>query len=488
MIFIPGAVLMVVAQVGGAEYLRDTNAIASLMCIAAIGGLAQQATANSGCKLAMIGVASGIITTLNTLSDANKMICAYCLPIFGIAGLYIGLTVSPIKLPQTVAAFHSLVGLAAMATSIGDFLEDPTTEFNMHNASAMFGTFIGGITLTGSIIAFLKLNGNKSSKALSLPGKNIINLAMLLTFIFLVYSVSTRDDGQKFCGLVALPIGAELWMTMVLSMIMGLHLVDSVGGGDMPVCITVLNSYSGWALVAEGFLLDSPMLTVIGSLIGFSGAILTHIMCVAMNRDIFNVIFGGINAAPPAKKGEKEKKEHVETSCEAVAGYLTQSKKVLIVPGYGMAVSRAQTSVSQLASLLRANDVDVKFGIHPVAGRMPGQMNVLLAEAGTPYDWVFEMEEVNPDMESNDVCIVMGANDITNSAAQEVEGCPIAGMPVIEVWRSKKVIFCKRSMAGGYADIENPVFFKPNTEMLLGDAKKTAEGLSAECKKLYDAV
>jgi len=271
-------------------------------------------------------------------------------------------------------------------------------------------------------------------------------------------------------------------------MAMGFHLVDSVGGGDMPVCITVLNSYSGWALVAEGFLLDSPMLTVIGSLIGFSGAILTHIMCVAMNRDIFNVIFGGINQAAPAKKGEKVKQEHVETTVEAVAAYLTQAKNVLIVPGYGMAVSRAQTPVSQLASLLRAKDVQVKFGIHPVAGRMPGQMNVLLAEAGCPYDWVFEMEEVNPDMESNDVCIVMGANDITNSAAQEVEGCPIAGMPVIEVWRSKKVIFCKRSMAGGYADIENPVFFKPNTEMLLGDATKTADGLVAECKKIYDAM
>jgi NAD(P) transhydrogenase len=488
MLFLPGSVLLAVAQFGGSAYLRDANSIASLMCIAAIGGLATQSTANSGCKLGMIGVAAGMVTTLNTLSDANLQICMVILPIFGMIGLYVGMTVNPIKLPQTVAAFHSLVGLAAMTTSIGDFLEDPSTAFNMHNASAMFGTFIGGITLTGSIIAFLKLNGNKSSKALSLPGKNIINLTMLLSFIFLVYSVSTREDGQKFCGLLALPIGAELWMTMVLSMIMGVHLVDSVGGGDMPVCITVLNSYSGWALVAEGFLLDSPMLTVIGSLIGFSGAILTHIMCVAMNRDIFNVIFGGINAAPAAKKGEKEKKEHIETSVEAVAGYLVQSKKVLIVPGYGMAVSRAQTPVSSLASLLRSNNVECKFGIHPVAGRMPGQMNVLLAEAGCPYDWVFEMDDINPDMESFDVCIVMGANDITNSAAQEVDDCPIAGMPVIEVWRSKKVIFCKRSMAGGYADIENPVFFKPNTEMLLGDAKKTAEGLSAECKKLYDAV
>lgn len=256
----------------------------------------------------------------------------------------------------------------------------------------------------------------------------------------------------------------------------------------MPVCITVLNSYSGWALVAEGFLLNSPVLTIVGSLIGFSGAILTKIMCDAMNRDIFNVIFGGLNSAPPVKKGDKVQLPHTETTVAAVAEMAASAKQVLIVPGYGMAVARAQNAVGEMAKCLREHGIAAKFGIHPVAGRMPGQMNVLLAEAGVPYDWVLEMDEVNPEMESIDVVLVIGANDITNSAAQEVEGCSIWGMPVLEVWKSKKVIFCKRSMAGGYADLENPVFFKENTEMLLGDAKKTAEGLAAKLKESLDRV
>lgn len=242
---------------------------------------------------------------------------------------------------------------------------------------------------------------------------------------------------------------------------MGYHLVASVGGGDMPVCITVLNSYSGWALVAEGFLLKSTMLTIVGSLIGFSGAILTKIMCDAMNRDIFNVIFGGMNVVT-VQKEKGEAKPHTETSPDVVAELLASAKNVLIVPGYGMAVSRAQGAVGEIASTLQANGISCKFGIHPVAGRMPGQMNVLLAEASVPYDWVHEMDEVNPDMENFDVCLVIGANDITNSAANDVEGCPIYGMPVIEVWRTKKTIFFKRSMAAGYADLENPVFFLEN--------------------------
>jgi NAD(P) transhydrogenase len=271
-------------------------------------------------------------------------------------------------------------------------------------------------------------------------------------------------------------------------MIMGVHLVGSVGGGDMPVCITVLNSYSGWALVAEGFLLKSPLLTIVGSLIGFSGAILTKIMCDAMNRDIFNVIFGGMNTAAPAKKGDEAPKIHVETSIEATAVMLSEAKEVLVVPGYGMAMARAQTAMGELANLLRSNNINMKFGVHPVAGRMPGQMNVLLAEAGVPHEWVLEMDEVNPDMEKQDVVLVVGANDVVNSAAQEVEGCAIWGMPVIEIWRSKKVVFCKRSLAGGYADLDNPVFYKPNTEMLLGDAKKTADGLAVKVREIMEKV
>jgi len=256
----------------------------------------------------------------------------------------------------------------------------------------------------------------------------------------------------------------------------------------MPVCITVLNSYSGWALVAEGFLLNSSVLTIVGSLIGFSGAILTKIMCDAMNRDIFNVLFGGINNAPVVKGKDEGPKEHVETSVAAVAEMICNSREVLVVPGYGMAMARAQTAMGELASLCRGNKIALKFGVHPVAGRMPGQMNVLLAEAGVPHEWVLEMDEVNPDMENNDLVLVVGANDVVNSAALEVEGCAIWGMPVIEVWRSKKVIFCKRSMGGGYADLDNPVFYKDNTEMLLGDAKKTADGLAAKVRERLEKV
>lgn len=251
----------------------------------------------------------------------------------------------------------------------------------------------------------------------------------------------------------------------------------------MPVCITVLNSYSGWALVAEGFLLNSTVLTIIGSLIGFSGGILTKIMCDAMNRDILNVIFGGMNTVAPAKKADgEEEKVHVETSATAVANHLVSAKDVVIVPGYGMAVSRAQAAVADVAQTLRAADISVRFGIHPVAGRMPGQMNVLLAEAGVPYDWVLEMDEINPDMGDADVCLVIGANDITNSAAEEVPDCSIYGMPVLHVWKAKKTVYMKRSMAGGYADLDNPVFYKENTEMFLGDAKSKSEELAQEIR------
>merc|ERR1711953_338026 len=275
-----------------------------------------------------------------------------------------------------------------------------------------------------------------------------------------------------------------LWATVALSNAMGYHLVASVGGADMPVCITVLNSYSGWALVAEGFLLNSRVLTIVGSLIGFSGGILTKIMCDAMNRDIFNVLFGGINTVAPAKKGDEPKKEHVETSIAATAELLANAKEVLVVPGYGMAMSRAQTAMGELATLLRSHNINMKFGIHPVAGRMPGQMNVLLAEANVPHDWVKEMDEVNKDLDQFDIVSCIGSNDIVNSAAQEVEGCSIWGMPVIEVWKAKQVIFMKRSMGGGYADLENPVFFKENTKMYLGSAKETTEKLLEEYKSV----
>merc|ERR1719343_796937 len=479
--FIPGLVLIAMAFYGkfsmdaveGGKMLKAVNTVSALLCIAAIGGLATMTTANAGCKFGIVGVAGALVSTFLNMREEVVLVGPGLMAFGAIFGFGIGSKVDPIALPQTVAAFHSLVGLAAMSTSIGSFYENPVAGASLHNSSAIIGDFIGGVTLTGSIVAFLKLHGLKGSKALNLPGKNILNLSGLCLFIYFVFTFLTKGGYWP------------LYATAALSMLMGYHLVDSVGGGDMPVCITVLNSYSGWALVAEGFLLNSPVLTIVGSLIGFSGAILTKIMCDAMNRDIFNVIFGGLNNAAPAKKGEKVEQTHHETTIVATTDMLANAKEVLIVPGYGMAVARAQNAVGEMAKCLRDHGIKAKFGIHPVAGRMPGQMNVLLAEAGVPYDWVLEMDEVNPDIEKIDVVLVIGANDITNSAAQEVEGCPIYGMPVIEVWRAKKTIFCKRSMKAGYADLENPVFFKENTNMLLGDAAKTASELAT---KLQEAI
>merc|ERR1719248_272902 len=308
---------------------------------------------------------------------------------------------------------------------------------------------------------------------MNLPGKNFINAGMLTTQLAMAGAFLSCDAATGVTLLFAVA---------ALSSVMGVHLVGSVGGGDMPVCITVLNSYSGWALVAEGFLLNSPALTVVGSLIGFSGAILTKIMCDGMNRDIMNVIFGGYATVAKSEKGDLGPREHVETNADAVAALLGESKEVVVVPGYGMAVARAQYAIGDIAKTLMEQGVNVKFGIHPVAGRMPGQMNVLLAEAGVPYEWVLEMDEMEADMPNVDVALVVGANDTTNEAAELDEDCSIAGMPVIKVWEAKNCIFLKRSMAGGYADLENPVFFREATQMLLGDGKASCEGIAAALK------
>jgi len=349
----------------------------------------------------------------------------------------------------------------------------------MENFFGLLGTLIGGITLTGSIIAYLKLDAKMSSTAWDLPGKNFINLACLFAFFGLCYVFFKSDNTEKDVLI--------LWVTAALACWMGVHLVASVGGGDMPVCITVLNSYSGWALVSEGFMLDSALLTIVGSLIGFSGAILTHIMCVAMNRQVANVIFGGMNSTTPIKTGGDDEAplEHKEWTPEMVAEACADAKEIMIIPGYGMAVARAQSQVASIASTCIDNGVRVRFGIHPVAGRMPGQMNVLLAEAGVPYDWVFELDEVNDDMGDIDVCLVVGANDITNIAAKEAEGCPIYGMPVFSVWECKSTVFFKRSMRPGYADLPNPCFYKENAAMCLGNADKTCDEIAGKLKESF---
>jgi len=468
---IPGIALCAAPVLGYAS-ADATGVVSQLLCIGAIGGLSSMKTAQMGVKLGICGMAGGMTTTLLGMPASTYPMAAALVGSGALVGTVGGMKVEVLALPQTVAAFHSLVGLAAMVTSIASFQAHPQVGFNMHNIACVTGDFIGGVTLAGSLVAFGKLNGNLSSTPMSLPGKNAINAGSFALQLGLA---------AQFCSSGAL---WPLYATVGLSNAMGYHLVNSVGGADMPVCITVLNSYSGWALVAEGFLLDSPLITVIGSLIGFSGAILTKIMCDAMNRDIANVIFGGMKVAAKVE-GEKIIQEHTETTAEGAAAVLAEAKSVMIVPGYGMAVARCQNSVAAIATMLRAKDVDVNFGIHPVAGRMPGQMNVLLAEAGVPYDWVQEMDEVNPIMDNIDACLIVGANDTTNSGAQEGDpNHPLAGMPVIEVWRSKKVIFLKRTMGAGYADVENPVFFKENTDMLLGNATDTTAEIAAKCKEL----
>jgi len=466
------AVALCAAPVMGWASAESAGVVSQLMCIAAIGGLSTMTTAQMGCKLGMVGMAGGLTTTLLGIPDGSRVAAAGLLGVGGVAGGVIGQQVEPIALPQTVAAFHSLVGLAAMITSIASFQAHPSAGWTMHNIACIAGDFIGGVTLAGSLVAFGKLNGNMSSAAMNLPGKNMINAG------------SFAAQGALAAYFLSSGALAPLWVTVALSNAMGFHMVNSVGGADMPVCITVLNSYSGWALVAEGFLLGSPLITVIGSLIGFSGAILTHIMCVAMNRDIMNVIFGGMNVAPK-KEGVQEVKEHTECNVEGAANVLAESKNIMIIPGYGMAVARCQNSVAAIAQTMVNHGATVRFGIHPVAGRMPGQMNVLLAEAGVPYDWVFDMDEVNPDMDEVDCSLIVGANDTTNQGAQSGDpDHPLAGMPVLEVWRSKKVIFLKRTMGAGYADVENPVFFNENTDMLLGNATDTTAEIAAKLKEL----
>lgn len=447
--------------------------LSGLMSIGAIAGLSSQKTAQFGLALGVSGVTGAMSMTLAGVPASEFGTALALIGGGGAVGMGIGKSVSPMALPQTVAAFHALVGAAAVATCLSSYMIHPHAAVG-HKVGAMLGNAIGGITLTGSLIAFAKLNGNMGSKPFNLPNKNMLNAGMGAAQLGML---------GLFCATDSVGLGTALmYSTTALSSVMGVHLVGSVGGGDMPCCVTVLNSYSGWALVAEGMLLNSPTLTVVGSLIGFSGAILTKIMCDAMNRDIMNVIFGGMATPPPKKDSDgtvEEPKEHRETSVDAVADLLSDSKSVMIVPGYGMAVSQAQRAVADIAQTLKSKDIETRFSIHPVAGRMPGQMNVLLAEAGVPYEWVLEMDEVQDDMPNVDVCLVVGANDITNEAAETDEDCSIYGMPVIKVWEAKNCIFMKRSMAGGYADLENPVFFRETTQMLLGDGKSSCEGIAA---------
>lgn len=446
----------------------------SLGCIGGIAGLSQQATARTGLAYGMMGVSTGMAGCLAATNFSPAM-WPVILGLGGAGftgGLAIAKKVEVTELPEMVAAFHSLVGLAATMTAIGSHVNDAEHFHEMasagvHMGSIWAGTFIGIVTFTGSIVAFAKLRGLLDSKPLNLPGKNAINVGMFAASLGMCYSYMNMN--------MMIPC---LLGTSVVGGALGAHTTASIGGADMPVVVTVLNSYSGWALCAEGFILNNDLLTISGALIGSSGAILSYIMCVAMNRSITNVLFGGWGAQATGPQQEIVG-EAKEISLDGTAEALANAKEVVVVPGYGMAVAKAQYAIADIMSKLNENGCRVRFAIHPVAGRMPGQMNVLLAEAGVPYDVVMELDEINEEFPEVDVSIVLGANDTVNSAAEDDPNSPIAGMPVLRVWQGKQTIVMKRSLGVGYAAVDNPLFYKENTDMLLGDAKKTCDALNS---------
>jgi len=466
---------------GFTEAASVAATVSALGCIGGIAGLATQATARAGNVSGMTGVFVGVSAAIGTLdwAPATYIQLAAMLGGGSAVGYGIAKSVSPTSLPQTVAAFHSLVGLAAVFTAVGDFLNHsahhPESLDILRTTSIAFATVIGGVTATGSVVAFGKLAEMLSSAPMALPNRDMINMAAgAATFGCMAMFIANPSPTLGLASLLGMS---------VLSGGLGLHMTASIGGADMPVVITVLNSYSGWALCAEGFMLDKPLLTVVGALIGSSGAILTHIMCVAMNRNIASVLLGGYGTSTTVAPADSDASDVVVadptfTNIDDTVELLTGSGSVIIVPGYGLAVANGQYAVAEITKKLRKQGVEVRFGIHPVAGRMPGQLNVLLAEAGVPYDYVLEMEDINDDFPSTDVCLVVGANDTVNSAAEDDPTSVIAGMPVLQVWNANKVIVMKRSMGAGYAGAENPVFFKDNTDMLLGDAKKTLDEIN----------
>jgi len=456
-----------------------------LACIGALGGLSAQPTARLGNALGMIGVSSGVAATLGLLQPNPEVLTQMAVVAAG--GGAIGTTIAKkieiTDLPQLVAAFHSLVGMAAMLTCFATYLDhypgfatDPAAT--MIKSALFLGTYIGGVTFTGSLIAYGKLNGNLNSNPLMLPGRHAINSGLL-----------AANAGAMGYFLMTPELGMGLGMlgtTAALSSVMGVTLTMAIGGADMPVVITVLNSYSGWALCAEGFMLNNNLMTVVGSLIGASGAILSYIMCVAMNRSLPNVILGGFGTSSTGT-GEAMAITGTATVWEVdeTVKAIADARNIVIVPGYGLAVAKGQYPVAEMVALLRKKGKDVKFGIHPVAGRMPGQLNVLLAEAGVPYDVVYEMDEINEDWDDVDLSLVIGANDTVNSAAEDDPNSIIAGMPVLRVWKSAQSVVMKRSLGVGYAAVDNPIFFNENNAMLLGDAKKSCDGLLAGLKAHY---
>ncbi|AWK83721.1 TPA: Re/Si-specific NAD(P)(+) transhydrogenase subunit beta [Photobacterium damselae] len=439
--------------------------VAAVLFIMSLAGLSKQETARNGNYYGIAGMAIALIATIFGPDAQGTGWIIIAMIIGGAIGIYYAKKVEMTEMPELVAILHSFVGLAAVLVGFNTYLDhgDLTgAMLTIHLVEIFLGVFIGAVTFTGSIVAFAKLRGIISSKPLMLPHRHKLNLAAIVVS-FILMLIFVKAEGSMIA----------LILVTLIALAFGYHLVASIGGADMPVVVSMLNSYSGWAAAAAGFMLANDLLIVTGALVGSSGAILSYIMCKAMNRSFISVIAGGFGTDGGVASTEEEQGEHREASAEEVAELLKDAKSVIITPGYGMAVAQAQYPVHEITDKLRAQGVNVRFGIHPVAGRLPGHMNVLLAEAKVPYDIVLEMDEINDDFSDTDVVLVIGANDTVNPAAMEDPNSPIAGMPVLEVWNARNVIVFKRSMNTGYAGVQNPLFFKENTQMLFGDAKQS---------------
>lgn len=465
--------LLTPASIAGAAYI-----VAALLFIMSLAGLSRHDTAKAGVGYGIAGMTIALVATVyatfagawgSPQATTGLILLVVAVLVGGAIGLWRARVVAMTGMPELIALLHSFVGLAAVLVGWNGALEVSGMSgalLDIHHAEVFIGVFIGGVTFTGSIVAFLKLSARMSSAPLMLPGKNVLNLGALVAFVVLT---------------VWYVITPELWLLVVvtaLALALGWHLVASIGGGDMPVVISMLNSYSGWAAAAAGFLLNNDLLIVTGALVGSSGAYLSYIMCKAMNRSFISVIAGGFGIAAPTSSGDGDEAGEIrEVTAADAAELLRDAASVIITPGYGMAVAQAQYPVAELTSRLRERGVEVRFGIHPVAGRLPGHMNVLLAEAKVPYDIVEEMDEINDDFAKTSVVLVIGANDTVNPSAAEDPGSPIAGMPVLRVWESSNVIVFKRSMSAGYAGVANPLFHRDNAQMLFGDAKQRVEDI-----------
>jgi len=448
---------------------------ATVLFILALSGLSSPETARRGNWFGIAGMTIALLATVLGVVTQQYVTLLVALLIGGSIGIVFARRVQMTQMPELVAILHSLVGIAAVTVGFANFM-DPTVhlsgvELTIHDIETYLGVLIGAVTFSGSVIAFGKLSGRIGGKPLTLPGRHWFNLALLVGAIWF---------GREFVIQSAAGGGMEPLMIMTaIALLFGMHMVMAIGGADMPVVVSMLNSYSGWAAAATGFMLNNDLLIVTGALVGSSGAILSYIMCRAMNRKFLAVIAGGFGTGggTVASGSDEEQGEVAPIEAQEAAAMLAGAKEVMIVPGYGMAVAQAQHTVNELTRVLRDRKVNVRFGIHPVAGRMPGHMNVLLAEARVPYDIVYEMDEINDDFPNVDVSIVIGANDIVNPSAQEEPDSPIAGMPVLEVWKGATTIVLKRSMATGYAGVQNPLFFKENTRMLFGDAKDSLDAV-----------